>query len=263
MKRQTFLLCLMAGVVLAIAAVAGALGQTSAFSASNYYIFALQGTATDVNALSAAVQSDGFTVVRYDEDVASVYRSGELTSLTGAEALASNRLLVLDGSRYLLRAEEADYTYTLRPASQGLELVLSPAVDMSYDALLQVLFELQELGLIGAEVDFAYPEGYVRDALKGPAPPAGLRIDSDLYGLMVAEDWFAFAGVKSISLVGLRVEVVAEVQPGALIPAQFFQYVVSESESLVELLLPIEQIAALAGSSEVALVRQAYQPVAP
>jgi len=263
MKRRTFLLYLIAGAALAIAAVAVAVGQGTALTASNYYIFALQETSTDLNALSIAVQSDGFTVVRYENGAAAVQQGGQLSPIAEDEALMSSHLLVLDESRFLLRAEEADYTYTLRPSSSGLELVFSPAVDVSFDALLNVLFDVQALGLIGAEMDFGYPETYVRDALKGPAPPADLRIDSDLYGLMVAEDWFAFAGVKAISLVGLRVEVVAEVQPGALIPAQFFQYVVSESESLVELLLPIEQLAALAGSSEVALVRQAYQPVAP
>jgi len=263
MKRRTLLLYVIAGTVLAIASVAIALGQATAFSASNYYVFKLQGSAVDLNALSLSVQSDGFTVVQFEDGMGSVRSGGQLSTVSVADALSSSHLLVLDGSRFLFRAEEADYSYALRPAAPGLELVFSPMIDASYDALLHVLFELQELGLIGAEVDFGSPDVYVRDVLKGPAPPAELRIDSDLYGLMVAEDWFSFASAKAISLTGLRVDVVAEIQPDALIPAQFFAYVVGESGALVELLLPIEQLAALAGSSEVALVRQAYQPVAP
>lgn len=262
MKRGTLIVSVAVAAILVAALTSGAFGQAVAFSSSNYYIFALQGTAADLDALSLAVQSDGFSVVRYEDNSAIAYQGGQLSALPVVEVLSGSHVLIADGSRFLLRVAEENYTYTLRPSAAGLELVFSPNTDQSIDALVDVLFELQALGVIGSEVDFGY-EAYAKNALKGPAPPAGLRIDSDLYGLTVAEDWHAFAATKGISLIGLHVEVIAEILPDTLIPAEFFGYVVSESESLVELLLPIDQLLALAGASNVGLVRQAYQPVAP
>jgi len=262
MKRRIHVLRLSAGILLMTAAVVVAFGQGTSFSAANYYIFPLQETAADLEALSLAVQADGFSVVRYEDNSAIAYEDGLISSMPVSEVLGASRLLVLDGARFLLRVSETDYTYALRPSSLGYELVFSPNGDLGLDALVDVLFELQSLGVIGSDVDFGYTS-FVRDALKGPAPSAEMRIDSDLYGLMVAEDWFTFAASKGMTLIGLRVEVVAEIAEETLIPVEYYAYVTRESGSLVELLLPIEKLGALASSADVVLVRQAYQPVAP
>lgn len=262
MKRRAYALAFAAVAVLAAAAASSAFAQEAAFTADQYYVFPLQGGTTDLDALSMAVQSQGFSVVRYEDNSAVVYEGSEISTRSVALVLEDPQLLVLDGSRFLLRVRTSEHVYTARPARNGLELVFSPIVDQTLDDLVSVLFSLQSLSVIGSEVDFGY-ESYAKESLKGPAPPAGLPLDSTLYALTVAEDWFSFAASKGISLVGLRVDVVAEIEAGSLIPAEYFGYVVGESESLVKLLLPIDLLVDLAESPEVTMVRPPYQPVIP
>jgi hypothetical protein len=262
MRLRTLLVSVAAAAILVGATVIALHGEPSVFTSSNYYVFGLAGTSIDLAALDQAVQSAGYTVIRYDGNTIVAHVAGDPSTASVAELLAGERVLVVDGSRFLLRVRDDAYTYTLRPAVSGLELVFSPHADQGMDAVVDVLLSLQALGVIGSEVDFNF-QSYAKDSLKGPAPPDGVGIDSDLYWLTIAEDWHAFAAAKGITLVGLRVEVVAEVSPDALIPSDYFGYVTSESGSLVGLLLPIDLVVSLASSDSVVLLRQAYQPTAP
>jgi len=263
MRTKNLVVALVVSSILAGAAVWLGTGEALSFSQDNYYVFPLGGTSVDVESLSLAAQAEGYVVVRYDGNSVAAY-AGDQISIEPVDALlASDQLLVVDGGRFLLRVAGEAFTYAVRPSSLGLELVLSPHEAQTMEGVFSVLVALEQLGVIGTEADFGFFETFQRDALKGPPAPAGARIESDLFGLTVAEDWHAFAAAKGLSLVGLRVEAVVELLPGNSIPAEYADYVTSESESLVRLLLPIGQLVSLATSESVGLVRQAYQPTAP
>ena len=68
---------------------------------------------------------------------------------------------------------------------------------------------------------------------------------------------------KGLALLGLDIEVVAEKLPGGTLSAALAAYVASESRRVAELILPIEQLMALAQSNAVGVVRLPYVPVAP
>ena len=237
-------------------------GQALSFNQANYYVFPLGGPVVDVELLFQTARAEGYAVVQYDDTSVVAYEGEQLATETIDGLLASSRLLIIDGDRFLLRASTDTSTFAVRPNSSGLELMFSPQEDQAMDGVISVLLELERLGILSEEVDFGFKE-FAKDSLKGPAPPAGTRVESDLFGLTVAEDWHAFAATKGLSLVGLRVEVVAELLPGSELPVEYANYVNSESESLVGLLLPVDQLIALATSESIGLLRKPYAPVAP
>jgi len=262
MKARNQIAVLIAAAVLVGSAVWVGIGEELQFAQVDYYIFALGGTAVDVELLFQAATADGYTVIRYEGETTTAQVGDQPTSDPIEVLLASERLLVTDSSRFLLRVTEETYTYAFRSGSSGAELVFSPHADQTMDAVVSVLLDLQRLGVIGSEVDLGF-QSYAKAGLKGPEPPEGARIESDLFWLIVAEDWHTFAAAKGISLVGLRAEVVAELLPEAELPDPFVAFVASESESLAKLLLPIDQLVPLALSEGVGLVRQPYDPIAP
>jgi len=226
------------------------IGEGLPFVASEYYVFSLGPSVVDLETLSTTAESEGFAVVEPAEEGATDV------------PLGADQLLVVDGSRFLLRVADDAYTYTVRQGTDGLELVFSPKADQAMDAVVAVLLDLQSLNAIGGEVDFRY-RTYAVDAVKGPEPPADARIESNLYRLTVAEDWHAFAAAKGLTLVGLRVEVVAELAAGVVLQDPFAPYVESASDSLARLLLPIDLLVPLASTGGVERVRAPYEPVAP
>ena len=151
----------------------------------------------------------------------------------------------------------------VRPAADGYELMISPSEDVAIaDTLTSLLMSLQEIGVLGNSVDLEYA-AFAKSDLKGPAPPAGASIDSVLYQLVVAEDWFAFAAANSLALTGLRVDVVAEKLPDGVLPEAFAAYVYEETDQLAKLLVPIDMLVTLASAEAVGYVRPPYQPAAP
>jgi len=101
---------------------------------------------------------------------------------------------------------------------------------------------------------------FVLNPEKSEAAPAGVAIDSNLYNLMIAPDWLTAAEEKGLARTGLRVSVVAEKVPAGAVPDQFKTYVVSETDTLAKLLLPIEDLVSLASDSAIGYVRPPYQP---
>jgi len=257
--------CIWTFVALAVlvgGAVGLGTGEDAPLVKGEYYLFSLGPSPADPSSLSQALEAEGYTIVEYAED-GSVARTENVPGgQTDSALLQAAHLLVVDGSRFLLRADCEEHEYTVRPAQNGLELVFSPKLDQGLDRVVSVLFELQKLSVIGAEVDLQY-RAFEKDALKGPQPPAEVRIESDLYQLTVAEDWFAFAASKGIERAGLRVRVVAELESGVVLQDPFAAYVSSASDSLARLLIPIEQLVLLASTEGVVLVRLPYEPVAP
>jgi len=151
----------------------------------------------------------------------------------------------------------------VRPGDGGYTLIIFPHRDLPQgETIFSLLGTLQKLGVIGAEVAMEGFRSFEKDAEKGPEPPAEAAIDSDLYGLTVAADWFSFASSLGLTRVGLRVEVVAEKLPGGAIPEEFQPYIIpgSETDQLAKLLLPIHRLVDLARSSFIGYVRPPYQP---
>jgi len=233
------------------------------FTSSHYYVLPLGGMSVDLPTLVQTAQSDGYSIIQYEGEVATVHRDGEEVTDSLSAALADEAVLLADDSRFYLREIGETYTFTVRPAVSGYELVINPNEDLSInETLVSVLMGLQQLGILGNEVNLEY-ESFAKADLKGPASPAGVRIDSTLYGLTVAEDWFGYATANSLTQVGLRVEIIAEKIPDSALSPEFSDYVIEESATLVKLLLPIDELVTLAQSASIGYVRVAYQPSAP
>ncbi len=253
-------LALLAALGIAVA------GDAVALDPQTYYSFAVSDLAVGTQTLSAAAVANGFVVLAYSGNTVSVlHGTGSDSDTIPQMLLTADRLLVVDGDRFYLRVTRPELRFALRPCDASLELVVSPATSIDLgDALSIVLADLADLGVGTINIDVDGVRSVVRDALKGPAEPQDLspRLDYALYGLVVAEDWFAYASEKGIALLGLQVEVVVEKTPGASLAADFRSAILSESSDLVDLVLPIDQLVTLARSSGVGYVRLPYVPVA-
>ncbi len=266
MRRMRFVVKVVSLALLAAVGIAASGGAVT-LDPQSYYCFAVSDFAIGVQTLSAAAAAAGFVVLTYsDNSVSVVSGAGSPTENVSQMLLSADRLLVLDGDRFYLRVAESTLTYAIRPASAGLELVVSPkaSIDLS-DALTTILVELQDLGVGGIDIALDGVRTVTRNPLKGPAEPQDLaaKLDYALYGLVVAEDWFAYASEKGLALLGLHIEVVAEKTPDGAIAQEFRGNVISESTGLADLIVPVDQLVALARSSGVGYVRLPYVPVAP
>ena len=242
---------------------AGATDATTSFLQTHYYVLSLSQVAADVDSVRQTAQSSGFSVIVYDGDSAQAFRGDDPVGATAETVLSDERLLVVDSGRFLLRESGEGFTFSVRPSENGYELVVDPQQDLPMsDVLGSVLVALQSMGILGNEVDLNV-QAYAKNDPKGPPPPAGVAIESTLYSLLVARDWFDYAATKGLTLVGLRVEIVAEIVPGASLAEPFASYVIEEVEGLAKLSLPIDQLLALARSSAVGYVRVPYHPSVP
>jgi hypothetical protein len=236
--------------------------DTTTFDSGSYYIVSIGQIQTNVAQLAATAKSLDIPVLTVEGGSLAADRDTESIG----ELLGGDRLLVIDGDRFYLREIDGSLAYVVRPAYLGYELVIVPTQGIDrMEGLVSLLTALQQMGISGVNlsVDLWSIPAYESGALKGPAAPAGLAIDSDLYGLVVAPDWFSYAEAHNLTQVGLRVEVIAEKVPGGSVPAEFAAYVTSETETLAKLVLPIEDLVALAQDSGIGYVRPAYQAVAP
>ena len=250
-------------VAFLFAFVCAGAGDTTSFLQTHYYLLSLGQVAADIDSIRQEAQSSGYSLITYSDNSAEAWRGGLVVETAPEDVLADERLLAVDGERFLLRQSEAAYAFTVRPAESGYELVIDPHQDQAMaDVLGQVLGSLQSLGILGDELSLDV-RAYAKDDVKGPPPPIDVAIDSTLYGLSVARDWFDYAAQKGLTRVGLRVEVVAEVLPGASLAGSFEPYIVDGSATAVKLRLPIEQLLALARSSGVGYVREPYRPAVP
>ena len=88
-------------------------------------------------------------------------------------------------------------------------------------------------------------------------------MDSLLYRLVIAEDWFSFAATNGLTVTGLRADVVVEKLPGSDLAEAFEAYAYQETEQLAQLLVPISRLVALASAESTGYVRPAYRPAVP
>jgi len=220
---------------------------------TNYYLVSIGTIDVPIESLIQTGQGQGFSVVGF-------YGGEPLTEDTEEALQAMPSLLYVDESWFLLRVTGEDLDYTVRPTGEGYELVLVPHKDLPQaETIYSVISSLQGMGIVGS-VDMELTAQFVKESEKGPRTPEGVAIDSSLYGLSVAADWFAEASRLGIERVGLRVEVVAEKLPGGTIPEVFTPFIESESGELAKLLLPIWQLTELARSSSIGYVRAPYRP---
>jgi len=221
---------------------------------TDYYLIAIGAIDIPIESLIQTAQGQGFSVAGF-------YGGVPLTEESEETLQAMPSLLYVDESWFLLRVTSEDFDYTVRPTREGYELALVPHKDLPQEeTIYSVISSLQGMGIVGNELDMGFPEQYAKESEKGPLPPEGVAIDSSLYGLSVAVDWFAEASRLGVDRVGLRVEVVAEKLPEGTIPEAFTPFIESESGDLAKLLLPIWQLTELARSSSIGNVRPPYHP---
>ena len=243
--------------------VAGAADASIDFLQTHYYLLSLGRITASVDSIRQTAQSSGYSVVTYDGDAVEAFRGTDPMGADPQAVLSDERLVVIDSGRFLLRESGEGFVFTVRPSEDGYALVVDPQQDLPMATVLEpVLASLQSMGILGNELSLDV-QGYAKDDPKGPPPPTGVAIDSSLYGLLVARDWFDYAVAKGLTLVGLRVEVVAEILPGASLEEAFSPYVVDSSEGLAKLSLPIDLLLALSRSSTVGYVRPPYRPSVP
>lgn len=253
-----------AACVVAVLSAVAVAGTPTALSPSSYYLFPAEGVVATVQTLSQAVQSAGYVVITFSEGAATAVRGSAVVSGDLEALLGEDHVLVVDGDRFVLHSELPGISYSLRPESQGMELVVSTAQEMPvFEALAAVFLDLQGLGVLGVNLDLEAVQSFSATSLKGPATPAGVALDSSLYALVVAEDWFAYARAKGIPLSGLRLEVVAELVPGGTFPEAYATFVTSQTEQLVKLIVPIDRLVPLAKEGAIGYVRLPLRPVAP
>jgi len=257
MKRTIALGLTLVAVLLFVIAATGTAEEEVIFSPGNYYLISIGTLTCDVSGLVQTGQQRGFTVVVLD---GAVYRGGERTDEPEADLITAPELLYVDGDRFLLRVKGDAFDYEVRPGDKGYDIVLVPHEGMTAtDLVNDLLIPLQGLGVVGEEVDMEY-RTFVLNPEKSVAPPAGVAIDSNLYNLMIASDWLAASEKMNLARTGLRVSVVAEKVPAGSVPERFAPYVVSQTDTLAKLMLPIEDLVELASDSGIGYVRPPYQP---
>jgi hypothetical protein len=251
-------------VAVVVGCAVGGLGEGSLLLPSLYYLFPAEGLQANVQTLSQTAQSAGYAVVLFSDGNATTFRGADPTNQSVPSLLAESHVLAVDGDHFVLHSEVAGVAYSLRSVAGGAELVISPTQEIPViEALAAVFDELQVLGILELAIDLESVQSFSAGSPKGPAVPTGVALDSVLYNLVVAEDWFAYADAKGIVLSGLRIEVVAEKVAGVAFPEAFVPYIVSETDRLAKLVLPLDQLVPLAKEGGVGYVRLPLQPVAP
>jgi hypothetical protein len=261
LKSRMVLVCLTIGILLGGVSV---IGVSDVFAQNHYYILPIGEVQVSTASLIVTAKDKTYTVIVYEAGTTTAYRGSAQTKEPEAVLLSAASLLYVDESRFLLSVAGTDFDYVVRPYETGYALLLIPHRDLPQgETLLTVLDSLRGMGIIGEEVEIQGIISLEKKPEKSPAPPDGVAMDSSLFGLSVAADWFSDAVARGLNREGLRVEVVAEKLPGAAVPQSFQPYIVSETEDLAKLLVPIHLLVNLARASGIGYVRPPYQPAVP
>ncbi len=173
-----------------------------------------------------------------------------------SELLSSERYLIYDPPYFLLSVQTDSSLAVLRGDGSRAELIsLGKGGNLALPP--QELLELlDQLGLLpsGQTVELRA----VDLPLKLPAVPEGVKLDAELWGLIGYPDWLGFARDHGLELKGIRVHVVVE--RTAALPEKYEPYIISSSDGLVEMFLPIPLLSELGRDPAVKLVRPPHMP---
>ncbi len=176
--------------------------------------------------------------------------------------------LSVDGPWFWLNLDEPGWALHLRPSPQpdAYELIVSPKLPKTVLDEEDVKAVHEALAPFGVLPPDLTPDElgralapYVPPAK--PAPPEGARLDSGLYGLVLAPDWAQYAQERGIERSGLRVRVLVELtNPDAQLPEALAVEVEARSGALVRAQALIHRLIELARHPSVAFVRLPARP---
>ncbi len=262
MDHQKFVISAIPILVLSLFFIGtGAVGTGADLLSTDYYLISIGTVNVPIADLIHTTQTDGYTVIVRSGDEVHSYRGTNTTTAPEKELIQESPLLYVDDGQFLLQVQGTNYDYTVRPGEgKNYTLVIVPHTDLPMaNTLTTVITELQKVKVVGSEVNMEF-QTFPQHAVKSPAPPAGVPIDSRLYAVMVAPNWFTAAADAGLTRIGLRVEVVAEKLPDSAVPEEFRQYIESETAGLAKLLLPINKLIDLARAPTIGYLRPPHQP---
>ena len=172
-----------------------------------------------------------------------------------SELLAADTYLIYDPPYFLL-SQQTDSTRVVLRGKETAQLIAGGVSDVLF-APPESFFELlSALGLLpqGETIELVAKEV----PLKLPRPPQGSKLDPVLWALVEHPDWIGFARDYALERVGLRVRVVVE-KAGEL-SDQFEPYILSSSDGLAELMVPIPLLPQLGEDPAARAVRPPYVP---
>jgi hypothetical protein len=174
--------------------------------------------------------------------------------------------LHVDGGWFWIRLDEENWRLNLRPSPQAsYELIVSPKLPkttLTTEDVEEIAATLGPFGVLPIQTASLEFEPLIPQSK--PIPPEGVRLDSVLYGLMLAPDWKDYAQVRQIELSGLRAVVIIELAtPGAQLPEGLDLIIERRSIGLVRAQALIHRLAELARDPAVAFVRLPSRPQPP
>lgn len=176
--------------------------------------------------------------------------------------------LYVDGLNFWLRIDDPNWRLNLRPAHEvpsAYELIVSPKVpksELSSEDLSEIVSTFRAFGVLPVQTESLKFESFIPPSK--PEPPQGVRLDSVLYGLMLAPDWVDYANVNAIDLSGLRAVVIVELSsPEAELPAGLNLVIAARNGGLVRAQALIHRLADLARDPQVTFVRLPSRPQPP
>ncbi len=256
-------------LLILVAAAVGALPVVAVcvptvFAPDDYYVIPVGEIEIATAASIESAKQRDYAIVIQEAEGPATWRGATRTEEEESLFLQEPALMYVDGESLLVRVQTASYGFVLRPSEEGYELVVTPSETVEAgNTLVEILLELSEIGIAPGSISLSDAVQYSVTDLKGPPPPEGAALESSLYQLVIAADWFATASASGIQRTGLRVSVIAERVIGEAIPESYRVFVVEETEQLAELLLPIQHLVPLARSASVTYVRMPYQPIVP
>jgi hypothetical protein len=137
-----------------------------------------------------------------------------------------------------------------------------PKTELAAEDVEQIVTTLTPFGVLPTQTASLKFELLIPQAK--PVPPEDVRLDSVLYGLMLAPDWNDYAREHVLALSGLRVRVLIELAtPGAPLPEGLDLVIEGRSTRFVRAQALIHQLAELARDPAVAFVRLPSRPQPP
>ena len=177
--------------------------------------------------------------------------------------------LYVDGGTFRIRLEESDWNLSLRPRASTMpgayELIVSPIlpkVDLTTEDLEAIDSTLAALSVLPQSTTTLTFEQIIQTGKV--QPPEGVRIDSVLYAMTLAPDWAAYAQLNGISLSGMRVSVLIELEDPALeLPESLDLVIESRSTNFVRAAALLSKLTELASLDGVTFVRLPSAPQPP